>query len=180
MDKKQQINLWYVIAAVVVILALQNYFQGQQVEQVAYSEFQKMLEEGRIAEIAITDTSIRGELREPLPDGRRYIHTVRVDPEFAEDLAQYGVKFTGVVQSNWISNLLSWVLPARGEVGAIVGRPPAGEGRCWYRLARGQYSTDRRAPELRSPDDSRSARLSGLPPGRGLALFPSALSRMAR
>ncbi len=112
MDKKQQINLWYVIAAVVVILALQNYFQGQQVEQVAYSEFQKMLEEGRIAEIAITDTSIRGELREPLPDGRRYIHTVRVDPEFAEDLAQYGVKFTGVVQSNWISNLLSWVLPA--------------------------------------------------------------------
>jgi cell division protease FtsH len=44
------------------------------------------------------EKNISAELKQPLPDGRRLIYTVRLDPEFAKELAQYGVKVTGVVE----------------------------------------------------------------------------------
>ncbi|WP_425406497.1 ATP-dependent zinc metalloprotease FtsH [Hwanghaeella sp.] len=112
MDKKAHINVWYFVAAMLFVLAFQWWMARQQVETISYSEFQTLLKSGKIAEIAITDNSIRGELRQPMPDGRRYIYTVRVEPDFAEDLAKYDVEFTGVVESNFINNLLSWILPA--------------------------------------------------------------------
>ncbi|MCG8548479.1 MAG: ATP-dependent zinc metalloprotease FtsH [Alphaproteobacteria bacterium] len=112
MDKKQHINFWYFVAAFAVLMLIQQWWVGsRQVETVPYSEFQNLLKDGQVSEITISDQTIRGELREPLPDGRRFIHTVRVQPDFAKDLAQYDVKFTGVVQNTFLSRMLSWVLP---------------------------------------------------------------------
>ena len=112
-DKKTHINFWYFVAAVGLILLVQQYFQaGHQVETVAYSEFRELLADGRISEIAIADTNIRGTLRSPMPDGSQFIYTVRVDPDFARELAQYDVVFTGTIESNWLGTLLSWILPA--------------------------------------------------------------------
>ena len=88
-DKKTHVNFWYFVAAVGLILLLQQFWQtSQQVETISYSEFRQLLADGRIAEIAVSDTSIRGTLNSPLPGGQRYIYTVRVDPEFAAELAQ--------------------------------------------------------------------------------------------
>ena len=42
---------------------------SQDVEPLAYSEFLQMLDEGRIAEITITDTAIQGKLKQPLAQG---------------------------------------------------------------------------------------------------------------
>ena len=113
MDKKFHINIWYFIGAMLFILLLQEWWVTySQVQTVPYSEFQTLLQEGKIAEIGIADTNIRAELKEPLPDGRKYIYTVRVDPQFAKDLGQYNVKFAGVVESHIVGNILSWVLPA--------------------------------------------------------------------
>ena len=112
MDKKQHINFWYVILAVGAIILLQQWIDGtQQVETIPYSKFQQLLEQGRVSQITVSEKTIRGELADPLPDGRRYIYTVRVDPDFAKDLAQYDVRFTGVVEDNFLSRLLSWLLP---------------------------------------------------------------------
>ena len=36
---------------------------------------------------------------------------MRVEPDLAEDLAKYGVKYTGTVESNLISTILSWIVP---------------------------------------------------------------------
>ncbi|MEZ5670667.1 MAG: ATP-dependent zinc metalloprotease FtsH [Alphaproteobacteria bacterium] len=117
-DKKTHVNFWYFVAALGLILVLQQCWQAsQQVETIPYSEFQRLLREGQIAEIAIADTNIRGQLRSPLPNGQQFIYTVRVDPDFANDLEQYDVKFTGVVESNVIGTVLSWVLPALIFVG---------------------------------------------------------------
>lgn len=113
MDKKSHINFWYFIAACIVVLTFQQWlFEARQVETIPYSEFQTMLRDEQIAEITITENNIRGRLKSPLSDGRSFIHTVRVDPDFAEDLQEYGVKFTGKIESNVLGNILSWIIPA--------------------------------------------------------------------
>ncbi len=112
MDKKEHINFWYFMAAALIVVMIQQWlFGARQVETIPYSEFQSLLQDGQISEISIADTNIRGTLKSPMPDGRRHIYTVRVDPDFAASLQQYGVTFTGVVESNIVGGILSWFLP---------------------------------------------------------------------
>lgn len=112
MDKNMHINFWYFVLAIVGVMIFQQWWlESRLVETIPYSDFQQFLRDGKIAEIRITDTNIRGTLREALPDGRKEIYTVRVDPDFAKDLVQYGVEFSGDVDSKVVATLLSWVLP---------------------------------------------------------------------
>ena len=112
MDKKEQINFWYVMVALFSILWLQNlYHEYKKVEPIPYSQFQHFLEQGQVAEIAITDLHIYGTLKTQHADGFKDFVTTRVEPEFAEDLEQYGVKYSGVVESTWMRDVLSWILP---------------------------------------------------------------------
>jgi len=117
-DRETHINFWYILLAMLLLLLVQEWItQSQQVETIAYSEFQAMLEAGELEEIGISDTNIRGKLRSPGPEGREYIYTVRIDPDFAQQLTEYDVKFTGVVESRWLAQVISWILPAAVFVG---------------------------------------------------------------
>ncbi|MEJ2132313.1 MAG: ATP-dependent metallopeptidase FtsH/Yme1/Tma family protein, partial [Gammaproteobacteria bacterium] len=70
MDKKTHINFWYIVLAVLALLAIQQFWaQSQQVETIPYSEFQQLLKDGKIAEIGIAADNIRGKLKEPGPEG---------------------------------------------------------------------------------------------------------------
>ncbi len=112
MPKGTQFNIWYWIAALLGILFIQYlYASAQSVAPVLYSDFEQYLRDGRVAEVAISDNFIRGELREPLPGGQTRFTTTRVDPDFAEQLQKYNVRFTGQIESTFLSDLLSWVLP---------------------------------------------------------------------
>lgn len=112
MDKKTQINFWYVIIAIVGVLMVQNlYTQYTKVEPIPYSRFHTLLDEGKIAEIAITENHISGTLKEKGPDGLKDFVTTRVEPDLAEKLDKHNVIYTGVVQSTWARDLLSWLLP---------------------------------------------------------------------
>ena len=42
---------------------------------------------------------------------------MRVDPELAQSLDKHGVTYSGVVESHWLRDLLSWILPAIFFVG---------------------------------------------------------------
>ncbi|HNP26950.1 MAG TPA: ATP-dependent metallopeptidase FtsH/Yme1/Tma family protein, partial [Nitrosomonas sp.] len=132
MDKKEQINFWYVIAAVLGVLFLQSlYTQYTQVEPIPYSRFQHFLEQGQIAEISITDQHIYGTLKTRHADGFKDFVTTRVEPEFAEELEKYNVEYTGVVKSTWIRDLLSWLLPMAVFIGIwlfIIRRMSGGMG----------------------------------------------------
>ena len=113
MEKRTQFSIWYLIVALAGILLLQSLWQQMsQVEPIAYSEFQRLLKEGRVQEISIQKDVIHGKLKQPAPDGRTRFITVRVESDLARDLDQYGVKFTGVVESTWLRDLLSWIIPA--------------------------------------------------------------------
>jgi cell division protease FtsH len=111
--KQTQFTVWYMIVAIMLVLWLnQTLQQYRQVEPLAYSEFITLLKEGKVKEIAVLDNHIQGELLSPLPDGRSKFITTRVEVDLAKDLAQYNVKFTGVIQSTWLRDLLGWIIPA--------------------------------------------------------------------
>ncbi len=112
MEKKTQFNVWYfVIATLAVLYMADAWKQYRQVEPIPYSEFQNLLKAGKVKEIAILDNFIHGTLHQA-QDGRDKFITTRVETDLARELAQYNVKFTGVVQSTWLKDLLGWVIPA--------------------------------------------------------------------
>jgi len=112
MQKQTQISIWYFIVALFAVLWLQSLWTGmQQVERITYSEFQKHLKEGKIEGIAVYSNRIEGTFKEPMLDGRTRFVTIRVDPELARDLAQYNVNVTGAVESTFLRDLLSWIVP---------------------------------------------------------------------
>src|SRR5271167_1520275 len=119
MEKKQQIHFWYVIAAVLLMLFIQSlYLQSTKLTPIPYSRFESLLDANKVKEVAITQNQIQGTLKEAEPDGLKDFVTTRVQPpELAESLNKHGVTYSGVVESHWIADLLSWILPAIFFVG---------------------------------------------------------------
>src|SRR5579883_1223161 len=111
MNKRVQIHVWYVIAAIFGIILLQQLWtQNQQVDVLPYSQFLDDLKNGKIAEVRVSGNYMEGDFKKA-QDGKRKFVTTRVPPDVAQQLAQYGVKFSGTVQSNFLSDLLSWIAP---------------------------------------------------------------------
>jgi cell division protease FtsH len=112
MEKKTQFSLWYWAFAVLMVLVMHNAWVGMRTTApIPYSEFQTLLKEGRVAEIAVADQQIHGVFKEP-KDGKSRFVTTRVEPALAKDLAQYDVRFAGIVESTFLRDLLGWVVPA--------------------------------------------------------------------
>jgi cell division protease FtsH len=129
MEKKQQVSIWYFLIAFMLMLAIQNYVFGPHAENLAYNEFKTLLKAGKLDDVALGERTITGTLKSDglqqlLPknkldelkrfgEGKHRFVTVRVDdPGLVSELEAAGVRFTGVVESKWLSTLLSWILPA--------------------------------------------------------------------
>jgi cell division protease FtsH len=118
MNKQHQINFWYVMAALVVILLLQNYWiQSQRVDHIPYSEFRSLLEDGKVSEVVVTETTIRGKLANPGENQKAEFVTNKVDPDIAAYLARHKVRYRAETESTILTTILSWVLPALIFVG---------------------------------------------------------------
>jgi cell division protease FtsH len=85
--------------------------QTLQIEQIPYSQFQTYLNDGRIAEIRVSQNYIQGTLKDPQEGHPQQFLTVRVEPELAEELAKHKVEFAGEIESTLLHDLLSWILP---------------------------------------------------------------------
>jgi cell division protease FtsH len=111
-NPKTRWNLVYWILAAMAFLTLQSLWQAQRtIEPVPYSEFEKALAEGRVAEVVVGETTITGKLKSP-DGGKTTIIANRVEPDLAERLSKYDVPYTRVVESTFLRDLLSWVVPA--------------------------------------------------------------------
>ncbi len=111
MQKKTQLNFWYVAIAIALLLIFQSWWASYRaVERIPYSEFQSLLDKGEIVEVTVRETTLQGKLKTPR-NGREYFVTQRVDPQFAQELAAKHVTFTGGTESTFFTDLLSWVLP---------------------------------------------------------------------
>lgn len=86
--RKRQIMIWYTVAAVIGVLLIQYFWVSySQVETIPYSAFERLLGEGKVAEVTVGADSIQGTLKEPLPSGKRAFFATRVDPQLAGQLA---------------------------------------------------------------------------------------------
>lgn len=117
-DKKFHINFWYIIAAVLGMLLIQDfYLESTKLTPIPYSRFQTLLNENKVAKVAIAENYISGALKEAQPDGVKDFITARVDPELAQSLDKHDVVYSGIVENHWLRDLLSWILPAIFFVG---------------------------------------------------------------
>ncbi|EHY6696565.1 ATP-dependent metallopeptidase FtsH/Yme1/Tma family protein [Escherichia coli] len=113
MEKKNQWNTGYWIVALLLLLSLQSYWQtAKTVEPVPYSEFEKALAEGRVAEVLVSDRTVTGRLKSPDSRGKTTIVATRVESDLADRLSKYDVPYARVLESTWLRDVLSWILPA--------------------------------------------------------------------
>lgn len=112
MNDKTQFNIWYWFLAFAGLMLFQYLFTTmQQVAQIPYSEFETQLRAGQVAEVQVSDRYIQGTFRKPLEGGQLRFITTRVDPNFAEQLRQNDVVVTGQIESTFLRDLLSWIVP---------------------------------------------------------------------
>ena len=109
--RKTNFTIWYFVIAFLIILLIQNYFVMRKTEDViSYSEFKEALRADKIKDITITPETISGE-RET-EKGPRKFQTVRVeDSDLVKELEASKIKYTGKVESKWLMNILSWIIP---------------------------------------------------------------------
>lgn len=117
MNRGTQINLWYVLFAVLGVVFLRDiWVQTQTVESIPYSQFETYLEQGAIENVMIGSTTIKGTFKSA-HNGKTGFVTTPVAPELAERLNETDVTYAGAVENTWFTALLSWVLPALIFVG---------------------------------------------------------------
>jgi cell division protease FtsH len=104
--------LWIGVS-VLALLLLANVISATltQGQALPYSEFKSLLAQGRLSEIVITPDAIRGTYQNA--DNRlQSFTTVPVDdPQLVAELQAQKVKFAADLQSRWLTEVLSWVLP---------------------------------------------------------------------
>ena len=135
--KKFKFSIGYVILAFWIALLLQQVLSVYlHPDKISYSDFKQAVAAGKLDEVVIGATGIHGRFKidndpppvagavttppMPSPPARartappasRTFDTVRVeDPELLRDLNQHGVRVTGVVESTFWRDAMSWLLP---------------------------------------------------------------------
>lgn len=112
MNKNVRFNLGYALAAIFAVFLIQYLISAaNQIAVIPYSEYQQLLRQGKVDAVGISDRTLQGTLKEPLPGGQKQFVTTRVDQDVAQELEKYNVRFTGQIESTFLRDLLSWVMP---------------------------------------------------------------------
>ncbi|MGH6876559.1 MAG: ATP-dependent metallopeptidase FtsH/Yme1/Tma family protein, partial [Rhizomicrobium sp.] len=114
MDRKIKLNIWYVFIALAVLFLVQSlYWSNTRYTSIPYSQFETLLDQNRIDKVWVSANTIQGTLKNPpKKGGLARFETTRIDPGIASLLRQHRVAtYYGEVQSNWLADILSWVLP---------------------------------------------------------------------
>ena len=120
LPKLPNVRLLWVVAMVMLAIVAFGQFNSQSVEQVPYSQFQQWLDQGKIASVTVTGDTIRGELKEKLPDGAINFSTDRVPTTIAAELSRHGVTYSGASGTGTFGQILGWVLPPLLFVGIWI------------------------------------------------------------
>ncbi|HDI78616.1 MAG TPA: ATP-dependent metallopeptidase FtsH/Yme1/Tma family protein [Desulfobacteraceae bacterium] len=111
MERHHKFSLWYLLIGIWIVLLIQNYLATLfAIKNIPYSEFLRLLKQDRIKEIAVSSNLITGKMIGD--DGKPHLFkTIRVDPELSELLSQYNIIFKGKMESTFLRDLMSWVVP---------------------------------------------------------------------
>jgi cell division protease FtsH len=106
-------SLWYGLALLLLLGVAQMYFLTPAGRSIPYSEFKSLLKNGKVAEVAISDQTIRGTLTEEVgePKSKQFTTTRVEDPKLTEELEAKNVKYAGEMSNHWLTDVLGWVIP---------------------------------------------------------------------
>jgi len=128
MNKKTGFNVSYIFLAIAGVFILHSLIlRATRVEEIGYDQFQSYLSAKKVQEVVIYDRHLEGIIREP--DGKEWrFASARVEGDLAKELGQHGIKFRRQIESTFLRDLLSWVLPVLLFVGIwmFIGRRLAG------------------------------------------------------
>jgi cell division protease FtsH len=114
MQKQYKFSIWYVLLGFWIVLIVHNILVSAfAIKTIPYSEFLTLLKENKVVEVAIRADQIQGKLKESESgaDKAALFRTVRVDPDTSKLLEQYNVPFKGEIESRFLANLFSWLIP---------------------------------------------------------------------
>jgi cell division protease FtsH len=120
--------LWYWMLGFLVFMLFQSVSGMYSTATLAYSDFKNLLYAGKVSEVAISDTTVTGTLKNSgldsvlskdkiamlkcTPERGCPFSTVRVsDPDLVADLEAQKVRYVGQQKSDWLASLLSWAFP---------------------------------------------------------------------
>ncbi|CAN7638433.1 ATP-dependent zinc metalloprotease FtsH [Neorhizobium sp. LjRoot104] len=120
-------NIGYIIIALTLFFAIQTWLGYRDTVQLSYTDVMQMVSDGKIQSVTLTETMIEGQFKAP-QDSKTTFIAARVDPSTAELFQKAGVRVSGGTDSNILTTLLSWILPALFFVGiwALMFRGIAG------------------------------------------------------
>lgn len=112
MTKKSRFNFGYAIFAICALFFIEYAIvAAHRIAVIPYSQYQQLLRDGKVDSVGISDRTVQGILKEPLPGGQKQFITTRVDQDVAQELEKYHVRFTGEIESTFFRDLLSWIMP---------------------------------------------------------------------
>ena len=120
MNRKISFSFWYVLLAIWAVVLVHDFIHAlNKIEELPYSQFKSLVAVGKVAEVSVSSHLLTGKLK---PEGEskegKMFTSVRVeDPDLVRELNQHGVTFTGVIESTFWRDLLSWLLPVALFVG---------------------------------------------------------------
>jgi cell division protease FtsH len=114
MQNQNRFRTLTIIGGIWLAFLLFNFLStNAAVKTIPYSEFLQLAKDGKVSEVAVSDNVIQGKMftdNSPSEQGEPF-QTVRVDAEISTVLEQNGIEYAGKIQSNFLSNLLSWIFP---------------------------------------------------------------------
>jgi cell division protease FtsH len=111
LEKQHKFSVFYILIGVWVVLIIQSYIASMfAVKTIPYSQFMTLLKAGKVTEIAVSQDKIQGKMKDSQGKTEEF-KTVRVDQELSKTLEQYGVTFKGEIESTFLRDIISWVLP---------------------------------------------------------------------
>jgi cell division protease FtsH len=112
-SRKQTVVIGYIFAASIGVVLLQWVLTTYNtVDTIPYSQFEQLVAQGNVSEVAVGQDTIQGKLKDKLADGKSAFVTARVEPALAEKLEAKGVTVTGVPSGGLFQIILSWIVPA--------------------------------------------------------------------
>ena len=114
-NKKISFSIGYVFLAIFAVILVHDFIVAmQKVEELPYSEFRTLVAAGKVSEITVTQQRVTGKLKaDEGSKEQKLFTTVRVeDPDLVKELKTHNVTFSGVIESTFLRDLLSWVVPA--------------------------------------------------------------------
>lgn len=143
--REHQINFWYIIAAFLAVLLIQDlFYQPTHLKTIPYSEFEQLVDQGKVTDVVVGPTTITGTYKAAggqvtapggqtakVPEGEvsppegqtaalqgqpQHFVTVLVPPELADKLIKAKLPFSGEPPPGLLQTALGWLLPSVGFV----------------------------------------------------------------